>query len=161
MSLTTVVAKQAVIDVAAAALAAAGELDVQVHWGTATAWAEAGTVWVGDVVTTRSRPRMGPERRADEVHEVTLYVGCSTQDGTPAGQQSCAERAVRLLDVIDAALRAQPTESLTAAARAAGVQLGEITGQVSLTETDPEEATVRKGRRALLEATVTVTARRV
>lgn len=151
-------AKIAVRDAVAAALAAAGEPDVQVAWGTAEPWERPVLVAVGDVVTERTRPRMGPARRADEAHEVTLIVGASRKD---TDQEACTARACQVLNVIDTALRAQTSESVTAAAPAAGIQVGQIVGQITLTETDPDVDDASKGRIARLEATVTVTARRV
>lgn len=158
---TTAAAKAAVLELAAAALTAAGETAVQVTWGVPEAWTEPGVVMVGDVTTQRARPRMGPPRTVDETHEVTLLIGASTRLGTPAGQEACTRRVLSLLDVIDAALRAHPTEAMTAAATAAGITLGQLGTQVDLTETDPDDPQLSKGRRSTLATTVTVTARRV
>ncbi len=160
MSTTTAAAKAAVIEAVTAALAAAGETAVQVTWGYPAAWTEAGTVMVGDVVTQRARPRMGA-RTVDETHEVTLLVGASTQVGTPAAQEQCTRRVLYLLALLDAALRAHPTEAMTAAAVAAGVSLGQLGTQVELVEANPDSDNLAKGRRATLITTVTVTARRV
>lgn len=157
---TTAAAKAAVLELATSALTAAGETSVQVTWGVPEAWTEPGVVMVGDVTTQRARPRMGA-RTVDETHEVTLLIGASTRLGTPAGQEACTRRVLSLLDVIDAALRAHPTEAMTAAAAAAGITLGQLGTQVDLTETDPDDPQLSKGRRSTLATTVTVTARRV
>ena len=158
---TTVTAKQAVLDVVRTSLASSGEADVQVLWGTAAApWAGPEVVCVGDVATFRSRPRMGA-RTVDEQHTITLVVGCSTKTTDEMAQHKVTARAFHLLDLIDAALKADPTESLTPAARAAGIQLGQIVGDITLTETADGDPSVKDGRRAQITASVIVTARRV
>lgn len=158
MATTILAAKQAVRDVVAAALAAAGETDVEVRWGLAGVWDVADIVAVGDVATDRARPRMGT-RLGDEEHAVTLVIRSASRDALE--QETATARACHLLGVIDEALRSDPSEALTATATAAGITLGQITGQVQLTETPPDEpGQVAKGRNAQLVATVVVRSRR-
>lgn len=158
MATTILAAKQAVRDVVTAALLAAGEADVQVRWGMAGPWAGIDLVCVGDVTTDRTRPRMSPQRLGDEEHAVSLAVSSSTRDALE--QETVTARACHLLDVIDAALRAATGEALTTAGVAAGLTLGQITGQVQLVETPPDDPNVARGRYALLTATVVVRSRR-
>lgn len=159
MGTSVAAAKAAIVEVLSSALAAAGESEVLVCWGAPGPWLPADAVAVGDVDTTRVRRRAGA-RTATEVHEVTLIVGCATQDAT--GQEAVTRRALALLDVIDGALRADASESLSDTARAAGITLGQLGGRITVTETDQDAAgDVKAGRWATVETTVTVTAYRV
>lgn len=150
-------AKDALISAITAALQVAGEGDVTVHYGAAQRKGED-YIAVGDIRTTRSRPRIG-QRLADEEHAIALTVG-SARLGTDVQQQTCTERAGQLLDLVDAYLRAVAGEALSSPAPA-GVYLAQIVGDITLTETSPDdEAALARGRGAEVGCTVTVRSRR-
>jgi hypothetical protein len=151
MTYTGAVAKGALVDLLTTTLA-----PVPVVYGPPARFLGDEIVTVRDVLTVRDAPRLGPNRTADEVHQVDVTVTVSVANTTD--QRTVTERAVTLVNAADTALRTVAGQNLGAAAQSAGIYLGWIVGDIVLTETTDEDATL--GRQCAVAFSVEARSRR-